>query len=99
MLGNEDDDDDIMMGEVPAETEEELEPPAPTQDDTEGDVKLSLTDQKLQEERSNMAVAHFLFSVVWSIGATLDGPSRLKFDEFFRTLCEMDHSGKYPRSV
>ena len=35
-------------------------------------------------------IAYFLFSTVWSVGATLDGPSRIKFDEFFRTLCEME---------
>ena len=49
--------------------------------------------------RSNMLVAHFLFSLVWSVGGTLDGQSRIKFDEFFRSLCEMDTSGKYPRYV
>ena len=46
-----------------------------------------------------MLVAHFLFSLVWSVGGTLDGQSRIKFDEFFRSLCEMDTSGKYPRYV
>ena len=61
--------------------------------------KLSATEQKLNEECNNMIVAHFLFSLVWSVGGTLDGASRLKFDEFFRSLCEMDQSGKYPRSV
>ncbi|XP_070580768.1 dynein axonemal heavy chain 3-like [Ptychodera flava] len=28
----------------------------------------------------------FLFSLVWTIGGTLDGNSRVKFDQFFRTL-------------
>ena len=28
----------------------------------------------------------FLFSVVWSIGATINGDSRKKFDAFFRLL-------------
>ena len=82
-IGAEDDDDDIMMGEEPDEEEE--------------DKTVSLSDQKLIEERTSMLIAHFLFSIVWSIGGTLDGPSRLKFDEFFRSLCEMDTSGKYPR--
>ena len=50
------------------------------------------------EERTNMLLAHFLFSVVWSIGGTLDGPSRLKFDEFFRGVCDGEGShAKYPR--
>ena len=61
--------------------------------------KPSLTEQKLTEERTSMIVAHFLFSLVWSVGGTLDAPSRLKFDEFFRSLCEMDQNGKYPRFV
>ena len=52
---------------------------------------------QILEERTNMMVAHLLFSLVWSVGGTLDGASRLKFDEFFRSLCEMDTSGKYPR--
>lgn len=74
-LGEEDDDDDIEMGQEVAEETEEEKP-------------VSLTDQKLIEERTNMLIAHFLFSLVWSVGGTLDGPSRLKFDEFFRSLCE-----------
>ena len=72
-----------MMGEE----EEEQEP-----------QKLSVPEQKILEERSNMLIAHFIFSLVWSVGAVLDGQSRLKFDEFFRTLCEMEGSkAKYPR--
>ena len=50
------------------------------------------------EERTNMLLAHFLFSVVWSVGGTLDGPSKLKFDEFFRGVCDGEGShAKYPR--
>ncbi len=29
----------------------------------------------------------FLFSLVWSVGATGDGDSRVKFDTFLRSLC------------
>ena len=44
------------------------------------------------------AVSPLLFSVVWSVGGTLDGPSRLKFDEFFRGVCDGEGShAKYPR--
>ena len=92
-LGKEDeDDDDIMMGDDDGEGGEEGEvPPAEP-------VKVSVSEQKIQEERTNMLIAHFLFSLVWSVGAVLDGPSRLKFDEFFRTLCEMEgQKAKYPR--
>ena len=43
-------------------------------------------------------IAHFLFTMVWSVGATLDGQSRIKFDEFFRNLCEMEGSqATYPK--
>lgn len=72
-----------MMGEEPPEGEAEL------------DKKPSLSEQKLMEERDNMVVAHFFFSIVWSLGAMLDAASRLKFDEFFRSLCE--ESSKHPR--
>ncbi|ESO88893.1 hypothetical protein LOTGIDRAFT_125424 [Lottia gigantea] len=58
----------------------------------------SVMDQKLNEERSNMIIAYFFFSTVWSVGATLDTTSRLKFDEFFKTLCEMEGTtAKYPK--
>lgn len=80
------DEDDIIMGEESDEEQEEK--------------PVSLSEQKIIEERTSMIVAHFLFSIVWSIGATLDGSSRLKFDEFFRALCDMEGStAKYPRLV
>ena len=50
------------------------------------------------DERTNCVIAHFLFTMVWSVGATLDGQSRIKFDEFFRNLCEMEGSqATYPK--
>ena len=58
----------------------------------------SVNSAFVTDERSNALVCYFLFSVVWSVGATLDGPSRMKFDEFFRSLCEMEGaSATYPR--
>lgn len=85
------------MDDVPPEADEEAE----GQEDEEPEpveVKLSVSEQKIVEERSNMLVAHFLFSLVWSVGGVLDGPSRLKFDDFFRTLCDSDGSkAKHPR--
>ena len=55
-------------------------------------------EKKLDEERTNMIVSYFFFSVVWSIGATLDANSRIKFDEFFRSLCDMDSAkDKHPK--
>lgn len=35
---------------------------------------------------TNWLMGLFLFSVVWSIGATINGDSRKKFDAFFRLL-------------
>ncbi|XP_067685210.1 dynein axonemal heavy chain 3-like [Haliotis asinina] len=85
-LGQEDEDEESYIPEEGEEEEEEEEP-----------VATSLTDQKIIEERTNMIISYFFFSIVWSIGATLDANSRLKFDEFFRSLCEMEATGKYPR--
>ncbi len=50
---------------------------------------------QITEERSNMMVTHFFFSLVWTVGATLDSASRLKFDEYFRALC--DGEGSYAK--
>ncbi len=45
-----------------------------------------------------MLAAHLLFSVVWAVGGALDGASRLKFDEFFRSVCDGEGSqAKHPR--
>ncbi len=38
----------------------------------------SMSDQKVVEERTNMLICHFLFALVWSVGATVDGNSREK---------------------
>lgn len=47
-----------------------------------------------------MLICYFLFAIVWSVGATLDENSRIKFDEFFRSLCEMESAkDKHPRYV
>ena len=67
-------------------------------DEEEEAPQITLSAQKIIEERSSMLICHFLFSVVWSVGATLDGPSRLKFDEYFRSLLEHEAtSAKNPR--
>ena len=48
-------------------------------DEEDGETgNQSLTEQKVQEERTNMLVSHFLFSLVWSVGATVDYSSREK---------------------
>lgn len=87
-IGRDDDDDDDFMEEE--ETEEvDLSDEPPT---------LGMNEQKLNEERTNTIVAYFFFSVVWSVGATLDANSRVKFDEFFRALCDMEGvKDKYPK--
>ncbi|CAH1793738.1 unnamed protein product [Owenia fusiformis] len=42
----------------------------------------------------------FLFSLVWTVGGTIDGPSRLKFDTFFRHLISgTDDDNPKPKSV
>ena len=93
-LGKEDDDDDDFLEEE-AGGEDEADA-----GDGGGDEppSLGMSEKKLDEERTNMTVAYFFFSMVWSVGATLDASSRLKFDEFFRALCDMDGpKDKYPK--
>jgi len=61
-------------------------------------AKAALAEQKVNEDITNMTVAFFLFSIVWSLAATLDKQSRLKFDEFFRGIIETESQNcKYPR--
>lgn len=92
-LGQEDD-DDINMDD----TVEDEEP-----EEAETDPLLLATQQKLAEklveEQTKMLIAYFLFSIVWSVAATLDSPSKLKFDEFLRLQCasEGEHHAKQPR--
>ncbi|XP_076448252.1 dynein axonemal heavy chain 3-like [Babylonia areolata] len=89
-LGKEDEDDeeDFM------EEEEEISEDAP---DPMAKV-LSKSDKAFQEDQTNLLIAHFFFAIVWSVGATLDARSRIKFDEFFKSLCEMEgNNAKYPR--
>ena len=80
------------MDDAPAADDEPPEETAP-------DPSLLATQQKmaekLTEETTKMTIAYFLFSLVWSVGATLDSPSKLKFDEFLRTQCmtEGEHRG------
>ncbi|XP_022099330.1 dynein heavy chain 3, axonemal-like isoform X3 [Acanthaster planci] len=71
-----------------------------SEEDEEEDIEgknQSMSEQKIQEERTNMLVCHFLFSLVWSVGATVDHSSRENFSEFFKQLCDMDSTGKHPR--
>ena len=87
------------MGDDEGE-EEPLEDGQPDLQASADPQKLSVMEQKILEERSNMMVAHFLFSLVWSVGAVLDGQSRIKFDEFFRDLCDSEGTkSKHPRYV
>ncbi|XP_067934548.1 dynein axonemal heavy chain 3-like [Watersipora subatra] len=87
-IGKEEDEDEDFTDEGDDESSE-----APSIN-----AKPSMSDQKVIDERTNSVIAYFLFSLVWSVGATLDGPSRIKFDEFFRNLCEMEGSqASHPR--
>ncbi|KAJ8047551.1 Dynein heavy chain 3, axonemal [Holothuria leucospilota] len=82
--------------DVDEDGDEEQETP-PVADEADEEKPPSLTEQKIQEERTNMLIANFLFSLVWSVGATVDGDFRDNFSEFFKQLCDMDQAGKYPR--
>ena len=90
MIGKEDDDDDTII-----EPEEEDE-------EEEEKKEMSLSEQKIVEERTNMMISYFFFSMVWSVGGSLDANSRIKFDEFFRSLCDTESGGAsktYPKYV
>ena len=102
-IGREDDDDDdLVMGDVPEEDttgsdDADADPEEGGQEE-EAASSLSQTEQKTVEDRGNMLVTHFLFAVVWSVGGALTAHARLKFDEFFRSLCDMESpNSKYPR--
>ncbi|CAG4997774.1 unnamed protein product [Parnassius apollo] len=67
-------------------------------------------DEKFVEQISDLDVraqleGAFFFSCIWSIGATLDGDSRPKFDMLFRGLLEKEFPDKvikdlgYPREI
>ncbi|XP_069141245.1 dynein axonemal heavy chain 3-like isoform X4 [Argopecten irradians] len=93
-----------LMNDVKAiGAEEEEDDEIMDDDDEEEEAKekpISMNDQKIIEERTNMLISYFFFSVVWSIGGALDANSRIKFDEFFRTLCDAEAGGtvsKYPK--
>ena len=45
--------------------------------------------KKNKEQISEMIVAYFLVSIVWSIGAGLKELSREKFNDFFNKLIRM----------
>lgn len=100
-LYNDDDNDDIVMpppDETTAIEDHTSEDMANANQPFPDAARLALTEQKINEEIANMSVAFFLFSVVWSLGATLDKQSRLKFDEFFRGIIETESQNcKYPR--
>lgn len=87
-IGEDEEEDDFTEeGDEENEDEESQQPP-----------QASEEERKIIEEKTSMVVSYFFFSIVWSIGATLDLNSRLKFDEFFRSLCEMDATtSKYPK--
>ncbi|XP_052779096.1 dynein axonemal heavy chain 3-like isoform X2 [Mya arenaria] len=85
-IGDEDDDDEDLMLEEESEDGEDTSK-AP-----------SLSEQKIIEEKTNMIISYFLFCIVWSVGATLDENSRIKFDAYFRSLCEMESvKDKHPK--
>ncbi|XP_070559259.1 dynein axonemal heavy chain 3-like isoform X5 [Ptychodera flava] len=62
-------------------------------------TSTSVSDQKLEEERTAMLVCQFLFSLVWSAGGNIDASSKEKFNDFFRHLCDSETgpTAKHPR--
>ena len=50
--------------------------------------QLSIHEQKSVEEKNNMVICYFFFTIVWSIGGVLNKSSREKFDLYFRELLE-----------
>ena len=50
--------------------------------------QLSIHEQKSVEEKNNMVICYFFFTIVWSIGGVLNKSSREKFDVYFRELLE-----------
>ncbi|XP_032809855.2 dynein axonemal heavy chain 3-like isoform X2 [Petromyzon marinus] len=59
-----------------------------------GTAAAAAAAARLAEERTALLTAHFLFAVVWAVGGVLDRPSKERFSEFFRKLCEQDP--RYP---
>lgn len=57
--------------------------------DEQASFGASLVEQKTAEEKNNMILCYFFFSIVWSIGGNLKQNSREKFDVFFRDLLEL----------
>ena len=49
---------------------------------------LAEQNEKIAEQQNQALFCYFVFCHIWSVGGTLDGPSRVKFDEFFRELIE-----------
>lgn len=49
----------------------------------------------IEDEVTELLKCLFLFAAVWSLGGTIGGESRGKFDEFFRNLIMGSHP-KYP---
>lgn len=73
-LTGSDSDSDYEIDEEEGETVELKE-----EKEEEGEKAPSLTEQRIQEERTNMLICNFLFSLVWSVGVTVDGSFKDKW--------------------
>ncbi|XP_078090943.1 dynein axonemal heavy chain 3-like [Mustelus asterias] len=60
---------------------------------------FSSTVQKEKEEITSYLVAYGFFSIVWSIGAILDLPSKQRFSDFFSNLFERESLYPQPKDL
>ncbi|MEQ2176601.1 hypothetical protein GOODEAATRI_029690 [Goodea atripinnis] len=62
--------------------------------------KMSLIFEPADLEQASPATGLFLFALVWSLGGTITGDSRKKFDTFFRNMVTgMDDEHPRPKSI
>ncbi|XP_063719575.1 dynein axonemal heavy chain 3-like [Symsagittifera roscoffensis] len=83
---------------IQAEDQDEVLESEDSMKDEEASKKQAYKELKMQlleeEERLALCVCQFLFSIIWGIGGCLQGPSKEKFGEFFKSICDSDERAK-----